>query len=282
MTLEKFTNHQESLVATLEQIEQRLNHVTLPIVVLSDFDLTLCNQFSFDSITNDHWPELSPELIAAAQNVDLIVATGRRAENPAVAHLWQCGLIPTEKSIITENGGVLVSNHQSGLIFEALVPSDRLHLLDELPDHLQNNLTNLPGDLQLVFKKGCTFLVTRLQDQDGKVDPINQQLLAEQIRELPISKLLQVVDTRASVTLQDHAVNKGSAFRALLSRQGIDRKDIFVVGMGDGENDAGIFAEADLRLGFSDTVSSIVDITIPGGADVTSTILKALASKRRA
>lgn len=117
------------------------------------------------------------------------------------------------------------------------------------------------------------MLLARLQDDRGNSLPHQQQWLAERIRGLMPPLPMQVVDTRASVTIQHKDVNKGSAFRTYLELIGIPRDSIYVIGMGDGENDTEIFDEADLSLGFSRAVSHMVDIDVPFGPQAVSHVL---------
>lgn len=269
------------LAEALSSIGRRMASVHLPIMVLSDFDYTLCNNFQFNSLTNDHQPSVGEELIAIAKTHDLTIATGRRADNPAISWLWESGLISDSQTVIAENGGVFVTHSRAGLETEILIQNDDQESLQDTKTLITENLTRLPTGQKLIFKQGKTFLVVRLQDEKGVIHPDNQSWLAQAIRQLSLEKQLQVVNTRVSVTIQNKNVNKGTAFSKLLARRNVQRSDVFVVGMGDGHNDAEIFAQSDLRLGFSEEVKHLVDIVIPDGASAATQVLTAILRSRR-
>ncbi|MDQ3098126.1 MAG: HAD family hydrolase [bacterium] len=263
----------------LSAIEAKLSTVNKRRIILTDLDYTLFSSYGFNPATNDHLPKIDPELIAAVRPHHLIAATGRRADNPTIPLLWESGLIPTDVPVIAENGGILVSQRHGTLEYLDLVHHHELGLLEEIQHELTDKLIGIPSGLKLVFKRGRTMLITRLQDDEGLTMPHCQEWLEENINSLISVPSMRVVNSRVSVTIQHKDINKRTAFQYYLSLQDIARDSIFVIGMGDGENDKEIFEEADLSLGFSDVVKSMVDIYVPHGAVVTPDILNRINKK---
>lgn len=242
-------------------------------MVLSDFDHTLCDEYILDPSTSDHHAQIDPVIIEAARSHRLIVATGRRAKNPTVPLLWRSGLVAPEMPAIVENGGSLVFHHNGNLIGVDLIQPQELAQLQAIPELIPRVLPPLPKGQQLVVKTGRTMVVVSLRDGQGVALPHHQAWLTGHLQEV-LPAPLRVIDTRVSAIVQHRAVNKGEAFRRYLALVGIPRGSVYVVGMGDGENDEAIFAEADLRLGFSEAVTSMVDISIPEGPRAVQHVLK--------
>jgi hydroxymethylpyrimidine pyrophosphatase-like HAD family hydrolase len=252
------------------------------VVILSDFDYTLCDEYVFDPQTNNHLAVIEPGVVEAAKPHHMVVATSRRATNPTVSLLWQSGLVQPNRPAIIENGGAIISQNAGSLACLDLVDPGQLEQLHAMPELAAEAMPDIPSGQELIFKMGRTMLVARLQDEAGISLPHHQRWLAEQLRDIvPSSSPLQVVDTRASVTIQHRDVNKGTAFLKYLELEDIPRDSIYVIGLGDGENDAEIFDEADLSLGFSDAVSSIVDIDIPHGPRAIPHVLGIIQSASR-
>ena len=268
MGMEQATNHlTPELDYALNSLETELaNMGDREKVILSDFDYTLCDSYVFDEGTNNHIADIDPDVVAAAQTHHLVVATSRRVDNPTVPLLWESGLVQRHTPVIVENGGAILFLSESGSLecIDLVRPED-MEQLGAVRQLVGEAIRDLPAGQQLIFKVGRTMLLARLQDDQGTSLPHHQQWLAERIRGLMPPSSLQVVDTRASVTIQHEDVNKGEAFRRYLGLVGVPRDSIYVIGMGDGENDAEIFDEADLSLGFSDSVSHMVDIDVPLG-----------------
>lgn len=260
----------------LNTIESTIAKVDKPIIILSDLDYTLFSEYNFNPKTNDHIPRIKSNLVAAAQNQHLITATGRRADNPTIPLLWESGLIPVETPAIVENGGILAINKKGKIEFIELVDTSELTILEEIRSIITERLKEIPGNLKLVFKRGRTMLVARLQDQKGFTMPHYQEWLEDSINAVISTPNLRVVNSRVSVTIQHKNINKRTAFQHYLNIRNISRDNVFVIGMGDGENDKEIFDEADLRIGFSDAVKSMVDINVPHGAILTPDILNAM------
>ena len=247
-------------------------------VILSDFDYTLCYEYGFDPESNNHLPYIYSELIEAAQGQNLIVATGRRAKHPFLPVIWQSGLVDPRSPVIAENGGTLVFYGEQGRRYIDLVTEDDIALIHESRERIRQEITDMPKDQELIFKLGRTMLLTRLQNAAGEVDPLHNARLAERVQELFDPSHIRVVDTRASVIVQQAEVNKSAGFRRYLGILGLQRSDVHVTGLGDGLNDRELFEEADVSIGFSRVVRPYVDIEIPGSPANAARVLRTLAN----
>jgi len=261
---------------TSPELDQLLAPLEVPAgsVVLADFDHTLCHAYVFDARSNDHIPQIDAGTIEAADQKHVIVATGRRAESAALLHVWDDGLVPINRPIISENGGVMVQRTEAGVEYTDLVPEFVPHYLQDVKKVLETDVVSPDARKELVVKVGRTMLITRLQDAQGKTTPVDQEWLAEQVANALPDQELKVVDNRVSIGVQCQGISKVSAFHHYLRMAGISRDEIFVVGMGDGENDSEIFDEADLRIGFSPVVEHLVDISVPGTPEAINAVLR--------
>lgn len=245
-------------------------------VVLSDFDHTLCYKYSFDPDTNDHLPYIEPDVVEAAEDTHLVIATGRRANSGSLRTIWQEGLLPKNRPIIAENGGVMVYYNHGRTKFLDFVPPYMVRHIVGVKEALEAQASEIEQDEELVVKLGRTMLIARLQDESGETNPEAQVRLAEAIKPLLPSTDLRIVDNRVSLAIQHHSVNKGAAFRHYLRMRGIDQHTTTIIGMGDGKNDQEIFTAADIRVGFSPVVRSMVQVEHTGEAASAMQTLRAV------
>lgn len=275
--MKQLSSELPSIESILAPLEASLEGVEEPLI-LSDFDYTLCDSYEFNPDTNNHRPQIDPEVIKAARSHNLLVATGRRANTAAISLLWESGLVAPTMPIIAENGGTIIERDAAGnMTCSDLVTPHELTELTNLQSTIPDLLPELPDGQKLIFKTGRTMLLARLQDADGKIEPKHQTWLTEQLREVISSDELSVVDTRVSVSIQHKSVSKGAAFLHYLHGKGILREDIFVISTGDGRNDKELFEQGDLRLGFSSAVTDMVDIEIPHGAPAMPNVLRTIS-----
>lgn len=249
------------------------------IIVLSDFDKTLCDDYTFDAASNNHLAVIDPAVVNAAQSQNLVVATSRRVSNPTVPLLWSSRLVHPRTPVIVEDGGCILFQTPGGGVetIDLVEPRD-VEMLGYMGHLISESVTAAAPDSRLTLKMGRTMLLARLQDRHGDTSPERNRELARTIQGILPESPLQVVDTRASVTVQHRDVNKGRAFRSLLDMMGVERDSVYVVGLGDGPNDREIFEEADLSLGFSPAVSELVDIDIPTGHRAAADVLDIIGS----
>lgn len=254
----------------------------LPIVGLSDFDHTLSHEYLFDETTNDHYPHIDPAVLDAAADLDLVVATGRRANSESLLTIWRSGLIHSSVPIIAENGGTLVSYDGTTTSIEDLTLGNIKAQLALVKKEVETDEAFSVAGHKLVAKLGRTILIVRLQDENGATNPDLQELLLTRIHDrITADTDLAPVNNRVSVAVQPHGTNKATAFRSYLEAKGMKRKDVYVVGMGDGLNDQPIFDEANLSIGFGDEVQAHVDVALPDGLDSTLIALQALQAVKK-
>lgn len=219
------------------------------LMVLSDFDNTLGGGVY-----------IRPDVVMAARRLDVVVATGRSAEETELDLLWRSGLIPHTEPVIAENGGVLASWSpvKGSLDLEYLVTDEQRNEIADTAKRLDLELDDSFGR-RVYLAQYATMLELNLLSRD----PADFSDLAEHVDSYLDPTQLKSVYTNGNVTVQGLDVSKASGFEAYLQKRGLKREDLFVVGMGDALNDTGIFASADLSIGFSSDVAEMVDIVIP-------------------
>lgn len=247
----------------------------LPAVILSDFDLTLCDTFGFDPATNNHEPQLDQTVIDAAQGNTLVVATARRANHPWLPELWNSGLVAPRMPVITENGGVInVPDGKGSFDHINLVPKNKIDMMQEWIEDAAGQLHRIPRNQRFIKKLGMTSIIARLQDESGNSTVDHQQILLKDLQDIGIPDGIEVSRTGRSLSIQSEGVNKASGFREVLNLAGVDRRDITVIGIGDAPNDAAIFKEADLSIGVDRRVKNMVNIAMNRGVESTKLVLK--------
>ncbi len=252
-----------------------------PQVVLSDFDLTLCDTFGFDPATNNHQPQLEQAVINVAQKVPLVVATARRANHPWLPELWSSGLVAPHIPVITENGGVLNVPHADGSFeYVNLVSESRVIEMKEWIDGITDRLKHLPPNQRFITKLGRTTIIARLQNEAGDSTAEDQQILFERLQDIGIPQGIEVSHTGRSLSVQSEGTDKATGFRGLLALAGVSRDRMTVLGIGDAVNDKPIFKEADLSIGVDRRVEKMVDIAMRRGVESTKLVLGMTANQR--
>lgn len=268
-------------ILTAEDEKQALMSVraigrrTLPSVVLSDFDGTLCDQYSNDDKANTRMPELDPELkkLIDLTDIPLVIATARRWDNPALQLLRKKFVGSPWLPLIAENGGVTL---------EGPLGAPTINVSDEHTIWQLHNWANdakdrfpLPAGKEIQVKHGETISVVRLRNIDGTFTVEDQDTLLDMLESIRKPEDVQVVHGVDSLTIQPNTVDKAAAFRAFLKKIGVSRDDMCVLAIGDGPNDAAIFRESDLSVGVDPRVKNMVDIRLSRGVESTKLVLGA-------
>lgn len=253
-----------------------------PNIVLSDLDGTLCDTYeSINPETGDRHHRLDPEILAQSAEVPIIVATQRRAKHACLPELWQKGLVHPGLPIIAENGGVIVLRKPDDSVgFDRIVPAGTFQKARDWLDTAQHEALELPRGMELITKPGDTMVIARVQDELRESRPEDQQMLLEQLQSVALPSDLVIVSSGDSLCIQHESVDKGRGLHAALGWLGLDRPDIFVVGLGNGLNDAAIFSEADLSIGVSPEVGHMVDIAMNRGPKSSTTVLREMRDTR--
>lgn len=264
----------------LDIIREHHARLTAPVLVASDLDNTL--------VSTKHHVRSGrlQELTKAARGLDLLIITGRRAVNPELLELWNSGLIPPEKPVITENGGVLV--YADGRMIDLIDPG-QLPDWNALGEFLIPDGDILPADTRLVQKIGRTMIVLAVESKkeigaNGKPHrkPEWQRELAGWLASCAVLEQakLRAADGADSVVVQPEIVNKAFGLERFLASSGISRQDIHVTATGDAENDREGLTEADFAIGFSPVVKDCVHVVVPGGAAEAPEVLRAIRGEQ--
>jgi len=265
-----------NLIRTAQDEEQALWAIKSnrkPVIILSDFDNTLCDTSTFDPKTNDHSPLLDAELVKLATKKPLVVATGRRANHTWLPTMWTSGLVHPVIPIIAENGGVLNVLHQDGLVEHALLaPTDQINDLKVwATDIAVQHQTELGK--KVAIKQGLSALVMRVQNEAGESPRQDQRTLLQFLGSAGLPEAFVAIHSGNSLTLQPKGIDKARAFREVLNGLGIERSEIQVIGVGDSANDEAIFEEADVSVGVHFDVAHLVDIAGLRGVETTKLLL---------
>jgi hydroxymethylpyrimidine pyrophosphatase-like HAD family hydrolase len=242
----------------VEELGSLLSADGRPIIVLSDFDGTLCFEYNHNPNTVDREPIISDKVILASRGISLVMATARRLDHPNATKPWEVGLVDRGHPIILENGGVIATLVDGAIAGEVAVDNpEQLGLIHGFGDMLKDAI-ECPDETQLIAKLGRTMTVLILRDDRGRQLPKQQSnekhaWLAGILDNFPEVSGFNIANSNDSVAIQPLGISKASAFKRLLGEFGLDRGEMCVVGMGDGENDIPIFHEADIAISFSDS-----------------------------
>jgi hydroxymethylpyrimidine pyrophosphatase-like HAD family hydrolase len=250
----------------LQSIENRIaaERGGRDIMVLSDYDNTLVLGSA-----------ITGEVADAAKGLHLVVATARLATNRRLSSFWEKGLVRPNVPIIVENGGSLAFQDKNGLRFVDVVDPDVPAKLAAAYETLESNRKQLGLDFGTEIKLGRTMV-----DLIGMRCPDGLAELAGRIENLVADPSIRAVDTGSTITIQDRSVHKPGGFMAYLDIAGIDRGNIYEVGMGDAPNDAEVLAHADLSLAFHERVALLADIHVTDGAAAAPAVLRAISGIR--
>ncbi len=270
--------NKQQMSQTIQEITGFISNQEKPVIVLSDFDGTLCNTYDFDQSTNNHIPKLDPEVAELARNKPLIVATARRTNHPWLPSLWETGVIDPEVPIISENGGTISALDDRGVIRHWFqIDRDEMGDIAEWAEEASHNITDLPAGQKIASKIGKTIVVLRIQDEAGHSELKHQKILHSQLLELNKPDGIAIVNGGGSLTIQSERINKARTFHKILNMLKVERDDVFVVGLGDGDNDKSIFEEADFSIGVNKEIGRFVDAAMQNGVESTKAVLRTLS-----
>lgn len=273
---ENIFNSRETPLENLQgTVLQRLKNVTKPIIVFSDLDETLTNNYNFDPETNNHIPVLSQEMVdLISPRRRLIIATARLADDPVISDIHRQLQMPSFIPIIAEDGGVLVFPFRKKLLGPEPIPQ----ALDDIHQQLIKNLPVLNHHEIFVFK-GLTMLKIRAQDVNGHGNPDTHSTLAEiLVNQIP-GDIFEIQTTGSSVTIKPKGVTKALGLKEVFSWlthlfNHVSWENSFILGLGDNQNDQSIFSRSDLSISVGKQPFNS-DIFCPHGEKASLEVIKA-------
>ena len=270
-------------------LSERIMASGKPVMVVSDLDETLANTYVFDENTNTHVPQFRPELVAAAAQLPrpLILATARPMNDPTVLHAWE-QISGKFSPVVVENGGVIFHPQKSTFIQMTIGDMETFFQINPHadPKSLGELRALLPEHIDMLRECGIisdnqevnidvnrkTSIEIRIQDKKTKEgNPDTHKQVAMVFQNLVTDHKLQAITTGSSVSIHAPAICKGDAvMQALFKTSPLqkihwERNDVFLITLGDNENDASLFQIADLSIGVSRHTLGLSNITCSGG-----------------
>lgn len=266
-------------ISDLRTILPSLLPTDRPLLVASDFDETLCNTYIYDPVTQNHIPQLNPDLVSLVteKKIPLIIVTGRTASEAGM----QQSIIPFIESvggmIVCENGGVIINAQGEEIVVATPEEQEDLQQMKAILStfDLQMHFPDLEVHIRTSRK---SLIEVRIQDEKGKGDPA-PHALAEQILNTliqPLGLSLQAVSSNYSVSIQPKSISKARGLHAALKQYGIDRDDIFVIAMGDGPNDKELLQDADIGIAVGTPAKDFANVLVQGGENTALAVFECL------
>ncbi len=265
-----------------------------PIMVLSDFDMTLAHHYVFSDIWQTHVPIIDKELkdILKQGNMGICIATARGAMEPVS---WMIGhtLLPDSMPLVVENGAALLWNRPSISAkphIEVLITEQEAHTITTLQHQLNSMMADIPGvpkDHTVRIRShriaSIELRAEHLKTHVGTAEdyPLVQSFLFERFPE--ISDVCTISATGSSLTIEPTSVSKRIGILAALNRVNIDVNSIFPIGLGDNRNDTPIFLLArelgGIAIGVSkDVEHSVCDLIFDEAEHITKRIVQHIQS----
>jgi HAD superfamily hydrolase (TIGR01484 family) len=287
-----------SIEQTIATLGERIKRSGKSVIAVSDIDGTLASTHTFDHELQLHTPHLRDELIAVCRilasrsSIDLhplLIATGRPDSDPSVIRTWQLLSAPP-MPIIGENGGTIIfpqfNDGQSPASHKIVhtARNDELIKLLEISTDLpilvnllhQNSIVPIDHEI-LVDHSRKTSLEIRIQNKITKVgSSLIHGASSLFLREKIGNSKLSVISSGSSVSIHPATISKGNAVLQVIDNLGIDRNKLFIVGIGDADNDESLFQIADLGIGVEEATIGKSEITCLGGEDTTIAVIKAI------
>lgn len=251
----------------------------IPVVLASDFDETLCSQYVYDPKAISHKPNILPALIDEANRIQspVILVTSRSAEEK---FFWDeaCKLLASKNlPVICENGSVLFFPNSRDREIVILAPADHLAKVNLIKQSTFSE--NLFGsDVELIIRKNRLATVEfRIQSLETKVGmpEFHERLIKHLINSFDLEDLT-IISSRSSLSLQSCQIDKGSGLKKALETLGIERKDIFIVAMGDAPNDAELLKCADLSIAVKKGALANADFVVDSGDLAALEVMKSI------
>lgn len=266
-----------------------------PIQVVSDFDETQSSTYVFSNKWNTHVPKIRTDLFQEAQLLvnPMCLATARTSSEPVSWVMWH-KLSRLPMPLVAENGAVLVwpsIRMTQPAQTEILAPREQTEIMRRIQKDLQTGLIGeleVPKGHEVVLRPNRIATVEiRAQDASTKKGaPDDYIALTKQLQDLfpEAMSQIEIVSSGSSLGIQPIGVSKESGIRAALSRSGVEKNDVFLVGMGDNNNDKPLFdfvkKNGGITIGVRPTAGKGCDFTFDGGDETSLHVLKTINSLR--
>lgn len=274
-----------SLDAVVQVTERKIRKQGKPVMIVSDIDDTLTHTHVFSVEHNTHIPQFSPDMVAATQNLPrpLVLATGRPMHDPAVLATWR-QLSGKFTPLIVENGGIIFHPPQFEISPKAGNPEKLAEVKESLSEQIsllrEQNI--IQDEEEVIFDTNRkTSIEVRIQNiATKKGNAATHKEVAKHIQHILLPHNLIAVTSGSSVSIHAPDIQKGeTAVHALfnispLNKFHLNRKDVFLITLGDNENDFSLFDIADLGIGVSALTLGHSDLTCVHGAEVSLEIIK--------
>ena len=271
---------------------ERIGHK--PVLLMSDFDMTLASRYVFSEVWQTHVPIIDTHLVTTLHNgsTSISSATARGALEPVS---WMIGhtLLPNNIPLVVENGGALLWNRpsvSSEPSIELLITDDEALDIATLHHDLNSMLSEMPGvakghSVRLRSHRVASVEIRAEHRETHSGTPEDYIAISEfLIDSFPtILDHFSITTTGSSLTIEPKSVNKRTGILAALSQANIDVQSVFTLGIGDNKNDTPIFSLArelgGIAIGVSKEVeASTCDLVFEEGALSTKKIVQHIQS----
>lgn len=264
--------------------------VNKPILLMSDFDMTLASRYVFSEVWQTHVPIIDKELVTTLHNgsASLCIATARGALEPVS---WMIGhsLLSDQVPLVVENGAALLWNRQSVSTepsIELLVTDKEAQSIATLQQEFKSMMSDVP-DISKDHRVGIrshriASIEVRAEHHETHIGTPDDypSIVSFLITSYPtILDHFSITTTGSSLTIEPKSVNKRTGILAALNRANIDVQSVFPIGIGDNKNDTHIFSLArelgGIAIGVSKEVeASVCDLLFDEGAISTKRVIQ--------
>lgn len=253
------------------------------VVVGSDFDETICSNYIYDKESSSHLPVLSTDLLDLTQktSIPIIIATARSPQDFAFWRITKRLLGGRNLPVVCENGSLIFFPNDSfkkpiSLLSEGQ-NKELKRLQKQLPNlHLNDHFSNQGAEV-LIRNHRMTSIDFRIQNIKTKVGMPD---LHEDLENFINSQFnldgFIAVSSLNSLSVQPKNSNKLNGVVKALETINLERKEIFLIGMGDAPNDKELLEGADLGIAVRSGASKNADIFVDAGENVILNVLELL------
>lgn len=260
-----------------------------PILVISDFDETMCSNYIFSEAWKTHVPIINSNLNKEAQALTLpmCVATAR-TPNESVSWLIWHKLTKNPMPLVAENGAVLVWPQEkinSEPKLQILATNEQAQIIRQIQTDLEGGAVqkmSVPINHHIVLRTGRVATVELRAENiiTKKGTPEDYAQITAQLQELFPKALddVDIVSSGNSLGIQPKGVGKQLGIVMALTAARIKLKDVFMIGLGDNKNDEPLFnfvnTNGGITIGVRPSAKGLCDFDVDGGEAVSLAVLR--------